>query len=364
VWARPGELAAPGSGPPRMAEVGANAKCSASSGHPPVRMEDPLATPGSYETSAGLDRLSFAAGCWRKAPFYPSWTPETARWTPLIGETLRLLQRHWRGIRPAAGWSSGGGRAVQRDPAPSFARPRPWPAACLEGVPVRLDRARSGSAAGPAVVGPPAQAIGQLRSLDRRHPICLPSSSHQTPLTIERSRKLEEIPIADPGGAALGKHLLERAGRSCSKQLVGERLGQNAILQGPSQGGPVRLQALVGGGSTRRRRRIPTCGGAPLARLIGPGPPPARRCHDDCWLRQKKQFGGGTQLTPHDSADHQPRRRDDRRHDRRLSAAKDGREWMLATGAVAWPWTAWPRLEPEPLSAASPPAAGLSCYLA
>jgi len=89
------------------------------------------------------------------------------------------------------------------------------------------------------------------------------------------SRSFEEIPIAGPGGAALGKHLLERAGGAARNSWCDASV-RTRSWQGPSQGGPVRCRpwwrrSTAAGLAESELRR-----GAPLRRLIGPGPPSSR----------------------------------------------------------------------------------------
>jgi len=84
----------------------------------------------------------------------------------------------------------------------------------------------------------------------------------------------------------------------------------------------------------RRSLAIRLVGGA-LRRLIGPGPPPARRLPGtDCWCAQK-QLVGGRNYNPR-LADHPAHRAARRfaRHDPPLQR-RNGREWMRATGAAA-----------------------------
>jgi len=101
--------------------------------------------------------------------------------------------------------------------------------------------------------GPTAQAIGRLRASIRGHPdACRAASTTASP--IEQEQELEEIPIADLGGAGSWEAppLSEQAELAETAWL--RRLGQNAICRGgPSQGGPVRLQGPGWGDSTGRQ---------------------------------------------------------------------------------------------------------------
>ncbi len=223
----------------RMALVGANARLGLS-GHPPVRMET-MATARLYRcagTAAG-EAIAFLPAVLEEGTFYLADDPEQLADT-VISE-LRLLQRHWRGpgqpllvIPLAAG-------PFQRDPAALIRLGKALQTGLVEGVPVRLDRLEAFTDQTCWVDLPPL-ASGAPLAASLPAPV-LQSSTSQQPLTIQQEQELEDIPIPD---------LAERLWRSTSlpeqaevlEQLV-RRLGQSAILQGPSSTGPVKLRALV-----------------------------------------------------------------------------------------------------------------------
>jgi len=147
-------------------------------------------------------------------------------------------------------------------------------AAASRGVAVRLDRLRSAQRPWACLGGLTGQA-SQLRSLDRpRHPM-LPGSSHH-PLTIrqEQSSKRSRSPT---WRAALGKALLERAGRAFARTAGATPSSDR--LPGTSQGGPV---PVAGPGW----RDLPPQPGDPTGPVVRrcagliDWSPPARECHD------------------------------------------------------------------------------------
>ncbi|MCT0203414.1 glycoside hydrolase family 15 protein [Synechococcus sp. CS-602] len=314
--ARPVRLAGSRDLAARMAEVGANAKLGLS-GHPPVRMET-MATARVYHDSAGL--IAFLPAVLEEGTFYLVDDPEQLGDT-VIGE-LRLLQRHWRGsgqpllvIPVAAG-------PFQRDPEAILRLGHALASGCIEGVPVRLDRLEALSAWA-CWVDLPAQAIGSSAASIAATPM-LPSSSHH-PLTIEQEQELEEIPIADLAERLWGSTSLSEQAELL-EQLV-RRLGQNAILQGPSQGGPVRLQALV---EEIYRRSLGESDWSVVRRcagLIDLVHPQLEDAMTDLLVRQK-QLVVGRNYT-HDSLITQPQGSATIAAMIRRFSGEDGREWML-----------------------------------
>jgi len=219
----------------RMAQVGANAALGLS-GHPPVRMET-MATARIYRDGDGP--IAFLPAVLEEGTFYLVDDPEQLADT-VLGE-LRLLQRHWRGdghpllvIPVAAG-------PFQRDPAAVIRLGLALASGELEGVSVRLDRLDA-LAEEACWVALPAPASVPAAEPNTTGPVLL-SSTSQHPLTLQQEKELEEIPMADLAERLWGSTSLSEQAELLD-QLV-RRLGQNAILQGPSCGGPVTLLALV-----------------------------------------------------------------------------------------------------------------------
>ncbi|CAK6686510.1 glycoside hydrolase family 15 protein [Synechococcus sp. BA-124 BA4] len=229
----------------RMASVGANARL-ALSGYPPVRMET-MATALMYRSPAGRGQngtadevMAFLPSVLEEGTFYLADDPEQL--VDTVTSELRLLQRQWRGdglpllLIPLAS------SPFQRDPATLIRLGEALRSGQVEGVPVQLDRLE-------ALIDqvcweelPPPQEQPLVRRSQPAAPV-LRSSTSQQPLTIQQEQELEDIAI--PGLADLlwrSTSLPEQA--EVLEQLV-QRLGQSAILQGPSSAGPLKLQALV-----------------------------------------------------------------------------------------------------------------------
>jgi len=286
-----GWRASRGSAAPQ-AEVGANAKGSRLSGHPPVRNGDH----DHRRVYRDQRRPAFAfpaGGAGGKAPFYSSMTPNSSV-TPVIGE-LRLL-RALRGSRPAAAGHPGGRPAVpapiQTHPSP---RPRPWPAAAFEGVPGALDRLEALSAWS-CWVGPTAQAIASSAASHLRTPM-RPSSS---PPPAHHPQQEQELRESDrrPARAALRSTSLTSR-RSCSTGWC-RRSVRTRSCRDHRRGGPVRVAGPWWRISTRPAGRIPDWS---VVRLLGRLPstwqtPPSSKDANDRPLVRQKQFGGGPQLHP------------------------------------------------------------------
>jgi len=120
-----------------------------------------------------------------------------------------LLQRHWRGIRPAACWSIpvAAGTFPARSRRHPSASATPLASGCLEGVPGAADRLEA-LAPGPAGWTYPAQAIGQLRSLESPPPPNAAEPAHtRSPSSRSREGSKRSL-IADLAERALGKQLL------------------------------------------------------------------------------------------------------------------------------------------------------------
>jgi phosphorylase kinase alpha/beta subunit len=219
----------------RMAHVGANTALGLS-GHPPVRMET-MATARIYRDGDGP--IAFLPAALEEGTFYLVDDPEQLADTVL--SELRLLQRHWRSaghpllvIPVAAG-------PFHRDPAAVTRLGQALASGALEGVPVLLDRL-DGLAEQACWVELPASVGPAAAEPNPTAPVLLTSTSQQ-PLTLQQEQELEEIPMAD-----LAERLWESTSLSEQAELLDQlirRLGQNAILQGPSRGGPVMLLALV-----------------------------------------------------------------------------------------------------------------------
>jgi phosphorylase kinase alpha/beta subunit len=223
----------------RMALVGANAALGLS-GHPPVRMET-MATARLYRHDNGSESeaVAFLPAVLEEGTFYLADDPEQLADT-LISE-LRLLQRHWRGpgkpllVIPVAEGP------YRRDPGAIVRLGQRLQGGLVEGVPVRLD-ALDALADQACWVDLPPEPHAAAQPGANPVPV-LQQGGSQQPLSIQQEQELEDIPIPD---------LADRLWRSTSlpeqaevlEQLV-LRLGQNAILQGPSSSGPVKLRALV-----------------------------------------------------------------------------------------------------------------------
>lgn len=196
-----------------------------------------MATARIYRDGDGP--IAFLPAVLEEGTFYLVDDPEQLADT-VLGE-LRLLQRHWRGdghpllvIPVAAG-------PFQRDPAAVIRLGLALASGELEGVPVRLDRLDA-LAEEACWVALPAPASVPAAEPNTTGPVLL-SSTCQHPLTLQQEKELEEIPMADLAERLWGSTSLSEQAELLD-QLV-RRLGQNAILQGPSCGGPVTLLALV-----------------------------------------------------------------------------------------------------------------------
>jgi len=219
----------------RMAQVGANAALGLS-GHPPVRMET-MATARLYHDADGP--IAFLPAALEEGTFYLVDDPDQLADTVL--SELRLLQRHWRGAGHPLLLIPVGAGPFQRDPAAVIRLGQALASGSFEGVPVRLDRLDALTDQACWVVLP-APLTGPAAEPISAAPILLSSTSQQ-PLTLQQEQELEETPMAD-----LTERLWESTSLSEQAELLDQlmrRLGQTAILQGPSRSGPVTLLALV-----------------------------------------------------------------------------------------------------------------------
>jgi len=215
-----------------------------------------MATARVYRDSAGL--IAFLPAVLEEGTFYLVDDPEQLGDT-VIGE-LRLLQRHWRGSgQPllVIRWRPGRSR---RDPDAILRLGHALASGCLEGGAGAAGSARSAQRLG-LLGGPTGQAIGSSAASIAATPM-LPSSSHH-PLTIEQEAGARRDPDRRPGGAALGKHLLERAGGAArtagatprsERDPAGTIAGRTGAVAGPG-----------GGDLPPQPGRIRLVGGAPAA---------------------------------------------------------------------------------------------------
>jgi len=263
----------PGSGRPH-GRVGANAKLRPSAA---IRLcaWRPCHRPG-LPRQRRPDRLSCRRCLEEKAPLPLSMTP-TARDT-VIGE-LRPAPAPLARKSASRCWSSAvAGRAVSSAIRRHLRlRPPPGQAGLPRGGAVRWNRFEALSAW--LLVEPTGQGDRQLRSSIAAHPECCRARAATTRSPSSRSKGSSKRSDRRPGGAALGKHLLEASRRSCSKQLV-RRIGQKRSCRDHRRG-PVRLQALVEEIYRRKPGRIRLVGWcAAFAPCLSTwSHPPARRCH-------------------------------------------------------------------------------------
>ncbi|MCP9849616.1 glycoside hydrolase family 15 protein [Cyanobium sp. Morenito 9A2] len=221
----------------RMARVGRNPRLGLG-GHPPVRMEA-MATARLY--THGEDTLAFLPAVLEEGTFYLADDPEQLVET--VGSELRHLQRHWRGsgvplllIPVAEG-------PFQRDPEAFLRLGESLRSGLLESVPVELASLEAVVDQLTSVALPPEAGV-EISPKENVGPLLRASTSRQQ-LTARQELELglEAVAVAD---------LAQRLWQSTSlpeqaellEQLV-RRLGLNAILQGPSSRGPVKLLALV-----------------------------------------------------------------------------------------------------------------------
>ncbi|MEB3243557.1 MAG: glycoside hydrolase family 15 protein [Cyanobacteriota bacterium] len=219
----------------RMAIVGANSKLGLS-GHPPVRMET-MATARLYRHNG--ESLAFQPAVLEEDTFYLADDP--LQLVDMVASELRLLRRHWRGrgqplllIPMAKG-------PFQRDPQAFLDLGRRLLEGQVEGVPVRLGTLAELASEASWVELPP-QAEAACRLSPPRQTL-LPAGRGHRPLTARQEQELEETSVGQ---------LIQRLWQTTSLdeqaevlELLGRRLGPGTQLQGPRDGGSLRLMELL-----------------------------------------------------------------------------------------------------------------------
>ena len=219
----------------RMAAVGANARLGLS-GHPAVRMET-MATARLYRH--GADLIAVLPAVLEEGTFYLA--DDARLLVDTVISEVTLLHRQWRGPGQPLLLIPVEEAAYQRDPEAFLNLGQTLASGLLEGLPVQLaplsallDQASWLDLPEQAVAGPIAP---QPRTLPLR------ASTSRQPLTGVEELELEDFSIGDLADRLWQSTSLEEQGEVL-EQLV-HRLGPNAILQGPTSSGPLRLQSLV-----------------------------------------------------------------------------------------------------------------------
>ncbi|MGB7563314.1 MAG: glycoside hydrolase family 15 protein [Prochlorococcaceae cyanobacterium] len=303
----------------RMANVGRNSRLGLS-GHPPVRMEA-MATGRLYKH--GDQTLAFLPAVLEEGTFYLADDPEQLADT--VGSELRHLQRHWRGggvplllIPVAEG-------PFQRNPEAFLRLGESLRSGLLESVPVQLASLEAVlDQLGCVALSP--EARPESAPVEDVDPLLRASTSRQ-PLTArqELELELEAVAVAD---------LAQRLWQSTSlpeqaellEQLV-RRLGPNAILQGPSSRGPVKLLALVERIYHRALGEADWSVVRRCAGVMGLVHPQLEDALTDLLVRQKQVVVGRNYT--HDSLISQPQGSLAIAAMIERFSGEDGREWML-----------------------------------
>nr|WP_225323182.1 glycoside hydrolase family 15 protein [Synechococcus sp. RSCCF101] len=221
----------------RLARVGSNAALGLS-GHPRHRVGTSSAG-RLYRSEEGC--LAFPPAVLDDRTFYLVDDPELL--VDVVTAELHLLRRHWRGdglpllVIPVAEGTFQVGRDSVLDLAAALA------SGAVGGVPVTLAALDTHRERAGLIELPPAGPASAPSAPEGGTGAPLRASLSGAPLTAAQEQEIEEIPIS-----ALAERLWESTSLAEQAELLEQlvqRLGPEALLQGPGPGSPIRLRQLL-----------------------------------------------------------------------------------------------------------------------